>query len=230
MLKPQSWKEKLGTFARIGLIAGSVLLWTAVGVLAFIWSGTPATQEIITRNWLSKVISICIAVIQQVMMLQLGIVTAAIASLALESEEVAVGDVASVSIVRATAASTGAFVMAWQYLSLGSFRSAWRSRSFFLLLSAAILWCLSQFLFLIILTDVSLRPTAGHGSTVHLPFSLRYGVYPNFFIAPSTGAWHRKISNYASFAEYSEPPYEADGVSNTGATLRAFLPFATAQE
>lgn len=233
ILEPQSWKEKLGTFAIISLIAGSVLLWTAVGVLAFIWSGSPAIpawKEIITRNWLSKAISICITVIQQVMMLQIGIVTATIASLALESEDVAIGDVASVSIVRATAASTGAFVMAWQYLSRGSFRSAWRSRSFCLILSAALLWCLSQFLLLIILTDVSLRPTAGHGSTVHLPFNLRYSVYPNRFIAPSTGAWHRKISNYASFAEYSEPPYEADGVSDTGVTLRAFLPFATAQE
>lgn len=190
----------------------------------------PQWKEIITRNWLSKAISICITVIQQVIMLQLGIVTATIASLALESEDVAIGDVASVSIVRATAASTGAFVMAWQYLSRGSFRSAWRSRSFLLILLAALLWCLSQFLLLIILTDVSLRPTAGHGSTVHLPFNLRYSVYPNRFIASSTGAWHRKISNYASFAEYSEPPYEADGVSDTGPTLRAFLPFATAQE
>ncbi|KAK7700360.1 hypothetical protein SLS64_010968 [Diaporthe eres] len=50
------------------------------------------------------------------------------------------------------------------------------------------------------------------------------------FQEPSVGAWNRKISRYASFAEYSEPPYEADGVSDTGVTLRAFLPFGTAQD
>lgn len=246
--KPQSWKEKLGTFAIVGLIAGSVLLCASIGTLAFIWFGNPAIpawKEITARNWLSKAISICIGVIQQVMMLQLGIVTATLASLALESRDVVIGDVASVSAMRATATSTGVFVMAWQHLSRRSLRSARHSKGFFLIVSAALLWCLSQFLLLILLTDVSLRSTAGLVSTVHLPYNLHYNectpdgncvgstqfvVYPSTeFIYPSTGAWNRKVSKYTSFAEYSEPPYEADGVIDTGVTLRAFLPFGTAQ-
>ncbi|KAK0744387.1 hypothetical protein B0T21DRAFT_88022 [Apiosordaria backusii] len=44
------------------------------------------------------------------------------------------------------------------------------------------------------------------------------------------GTWTRKAGEYTTFAEYSEPPYEAEGVSDTGVTLRAFLPFQTAQE
>lgn len=245
--KPYSWKEKLGTFALVGLIAGSILLCAAVGTLAFMWFGSPAIpawKEITARNWLSKAISICIGVIQQVMMLQLGIVTATLASLALESRDVVIGDVASVSAMRATATSTGAFVMAWQYLSGGSFRSARHSINIFLIFSAALLWCLSQFLLLIILTDVSLRSTAGLASPASLPYSLHYNLTHHLvddagddvpivstqFRLPSMGAWRRKVSKYASFAEYSEPPYEADGVSDTGVTLRAFLPFRTAQD
>lgn len=240
--KPYSWKEKLGTFAIVFLIAGSLLLCAAVGTLAFIWFGSPAIpawKEITARNWLSKAISICIGVIQQVMMLQLGIVTATLASLALESGDIRIGDVASVSAMRASATSTGAFVMAWQYLSGASYRSARHSSNIFLILSAALLWCLSQFLLLIILTDVSLRSTAGLASSSSLPYSLHYnstgtkeggGVINTRFQRPSVGAWNRKISKYASFAEYSEPPYEADGVSDTGVTLRAFLPFGTAQD
>lgn len=246
--KPYSWKEKLGTLAIVGLIAGSVLLCASVGTLAFMWFGSPeipAWKEITARNWLSKAISICIGIIQQVMMLQLGIVTATLASLALESREVVISDVASVSAMRATATSTGAFIMAWQHLSRRSLRSARHSKSFFLIISAALLWCLSQFLMLILLTDVSLRSTAGLVSTVHLPYNLYYNecttdgnclgstqfvVYPSTqFIYPSAGAWNRKVSEYASFAEYSEPPYEADGVIDTGLTMRAFLPFSTAQ-
>lgn len=240
--KPHSWKEKLGTFAMVGLIAGYVLLCAAVGTLAFIWFGSPAIpawKEITARNWLSKAISICIGVIQQVMVLQLGIVTATLASLALESRDVMIGDVASVSTMRATATSTGAFVMAWQYISRGYYRSARHSRNIFLIVSATLLWCLSQFLLLIILTDVSLRSTAGLASSANLPFSLHYnftgtkegdGLIKTHFQDPSVGAWNRKVSKYASFAEYSEPPYEADGVSDTGITLRAFLPFGTAQD
>ncbi|KAL1858086.1 hypothetical protein Daus18300_010087 [Diaporthe australafricana] len=240
MPKPPSWKEKLGIFAMICLIVGSVLLCAAIAILAFLWFGNSAFtawKEIIARNWLFRAIFICIEVVQQVMMFQLGIVAATIASLALESGDVVVGDLASISTLRATTASTGAFVMAWQYLSHGSFRSAQHYKSFFLILSAALLWCLSQSFLLILLTDVSLRSTAGLVSTVELPYSLHYNEsyaddfysFSSRFIFPSTGAWNRKISNYASFAEYSEPPYEADGVSDTGVTLRAFLPFGTAQ-
>lgn len=242
MPTPRSWKDKLGTFAIIVLVTGSILLCAAVGTLSFLWFGgpdIPAWKEITARNWLSKAISICIGVIQQVMTLQLGIVTATIASLTLESGDVLIGDIASVSIMRATAASTGVFAMAWQYLSGGSLRSARQLSSLLLIFSAALLWCLSQFLLLILLTDVSLRSTAGLAGTVHLPYSLFYNLtyedsartsflLSNFFPG-STGAWHSHISDHASFAEYSEPPYEADGVSDTGVTLRAFLPFGTAQ-
>lgn len=240
--KPHSWKEMLGTFAKVGLIAGFGLLCAAVGTLAFMWFSSPAItawKEITARNWLPKAISICTGVVQQVLMLQLGTVTATLVSLALESKDVVIGDVASVSAMRATAPSTGAFVMAWQYLSGGSYRSARRSNNIFPILSAALLWCLSQFRLLIILTDVSLRSTAGLASPASLPYSFHYNTtyttagsfeaMHTHFQDPFVGAWNRKISKYASFAEYSEPPYEADGVSDTGVTLREFLPFSTAQ-
>lgn len=240
--KPYSWKEKLGTFAIVGLIAGSVLLCAAIGTLAFIWFGSPAIpawKEITARNWLSKAISICVGVIQQVMMLQLGIVTATLASLALESRDVVISDVASVSAMRATATSTGAFVMAWQYLSGGSYRTGRHSSNIFLILSAALLWCLSQFLLFIILTDVSLRSTPGLASPATLSYSSYFNITPRGsgvetvstqFQEANVGPWYRKASSYASFAEYSEPPYEAADVSDTGVTLRASLPFGTAQD
>lgn len=79
MPKTRSWIEKLGTFSIIVLIAGLILLCIAVGILSFLWFGgphIPAWKEITAKDWLSKTISICIGVIQQVMMLQLGIVAA----------------------------------------------------------------------------------------------------------------------------------------------------------
>lgn len=42
--------------------------------------------------------------------------------------------------------------------------------------------------------------------------------------------WSKKPSFYPTFAEYSEPPYEEEGMSDTGVTLRAFLPFVAAQD
>lgn len=139
--------------------------------------------------------------------------------------------------MRATAASTGAILMAWQYLSHGPFQIARHSRTFVLIVSAALLWCLSQFLLLILLSDVSLRSTAGLATTMNLSYNLNYTNMErasdfgyNGCMLPFIGAWHKKICQYASFAEYSEPAYEADGVSDTGVTLRAFLPFGTGQD
>lgn len=237
--KPLTWKEKLGTIAIVGLIAGSVLLCVAVGTLMFIWFGSPsisAWKELTARNWLSKAVSICIGVIQQVMVFQLGIVTAMIAALALESSDVAISDVASVSTMRATAAGTGAFVMAWQYLSRGLTYCVQHSQTLVLVFCAALLWCVSQFLLLILLTGVSLRSTAGLASTVALPYNLHYNVtnstniLSSRFIEPPAGAWLRRAPRYTQFAEYSETPYEAPGVSDTGVTLRAFLPFSTTRD
>lgn len=234
-----AWKEKLGTFALIGLIAGSVLLCVAVGTLMFIWFGNStmsAWKEITARNWLPKAVSICIGVIQQAILLQLGIAMAMIASLALESGDVAIGDVASVSTMRATGAGTGAFVMAWQYLSRGSTCCVRHSRTFVLVISAALIWCLSQFLLIILLTGMSLRSTPGVASTVTLPYNLHYNATNSSnslfsrFIEPPAGAWLRRTAAYTPFAEYSEPPYEAPGVSDTGVTLRAFLPFGTTRD
>ncbi|KAK5659442.1 hypothetical protein OQA88_643 [Cercophora sp. LCS_1] len=44
------------------------------------------------------------------------------------------------------------------------------------------------------------------------------------------GTWSRGPAFYPTFAEYSEPPFEAEGVVDTGLTLRAFIPFRATQD
>lgn len=231
-----TWREKTGWITTISLIFGTLLALAALAVLGFLWfghSGNRTWRAVMVGGWLSTAITICGGVIQQVVNLQLGVAAAMLASLALESRDVLLSDLASVSMLRATASATSVFTMFWQFLrrhwSARRVKRHWTGVSFLLILTL-LLWALNQFLLVIIVTDVALRPTDGEATNSSVPYSLHYflsGTSLQSRAIPNRGAWFTKPTAFAAFAEYSEPPYIANGVSDTGRTLRAFLPMKT---
>ncbi|KAK3938502.1 hypothetical protein QBC46DRAFT_317605 [Diplogelasinospora grovesii] len=84
----------------------------------------------------------------------------------------------------------------------------------------------------ILVSDLSLAYVPGAGQAVSTSYGFVYASNPNDSgtIVPQTSTWTRKADLYPTFAEYSESPFVANGVSDTGLTLRAFLPFQTAQD
>ncbi|ROV99087.1 hypothetical protein VMCG_06646 [Cytospora schulzeri] len=248
-LRRLTWREKIDCITTVSLIAGTLLALAALSVLFFLWfghSGNWYWRAVMVGGWLSTAVTICGGVIQQVLNLQLGVAVAMLASLALESRDVLLNDLASVSIIRATAAATSVFTMLWHF-----FRRLWTARQaerrwtgiLLLLLLTLLLWALNQFLLVILVSDVALRPTIGDTTRASVPYSLHYAlpgtenvsdsqVYASNVLTsraiPNRGAWFTKPSAFTAFAEYSEPPFVADGVSDTGRTLRAFLPMRTA--
>lgn len=243
-----TWREKIDWITTASLVAGTLLALAALSVLAFLWfggSGNGTWKAIVVGGWLSTAITICGGVIQQVVNLQLGVIAAMLASLALESRHVLLNDLASVSIIRATAAATSVFTMLWHF-----FRRLWTARQadhqwtgiIFLLILTLLIWVLNQFLLVILVSDVALRPTIGDTTNSSVPYSLHYSLplannatQPQVFAGNvllsrailNNGAWFTKPTAFTAFAEYSEPPFIADGVSDTGRTLRAFLPMRT---
>lgn len=150
--RPLTWREKVDWITTVSLIAGTLLNLTALAVLGFFWFGNSDNRywrTVMVGGWLSTAITICGGVIQQVVNIQLGAAVAMLASLALESRDVLLNDLASVSIIRATAAATSVFTMLWQF-----FRRLWAARQaerqwtgiFLLLMLVLLLWLLNQFL------------------------------------------------------------------------------------
>jgi hypothetical protein len=84
----------------------------------------------------------------------------------------------------------------------------------------------------ILFTDIKLGSIATHSNSSEVNFGF---IYHNQTITDYGGqesvllrasAWNLKPPSYHVFAEYTENPFMQQGVSDTGLTLRAFLPYA----
>ena len=91
-----------------------------------------------------------------------------------------------------------------------------------------------QAITIILTSDIGLQPIPGYSKLSETAFgfnyfSLNYTNTVEPIYTPGT-TWSRKAAVYPTFAEYSEPPFIANGVSDTGVTLRAFLPYSSEQD
>jgi hypothetical protein len=102
-----------------------------------------------------------------------------------------------------------------------------------LVFTAASVWVLIQTTSIILVNDIELGPVPGKPQSINLAVGFEYNNNtPQYAKDPSllsTSTWLQKPPFYPTFAEYSESPYFSDGIVDTGLTLRAFLPFDTAE-
>jgi hypothetical protein len=88
---------------------------------------------------------------------------------------------------------------------------------------------------IVLISDIGLTSVPGKAISVGIPIGMTYqttntDASPRNEVLPRYTTWLSKPPFYPTFAEYSEAPFIADGVSDTGVTLRAFLPFAASQD
>ena len=234
--------QKLGKISIFLLICGTILVLAAVGVLWFLWVGNSQSSlwhEIIIQDWLIKTVTICSEVIKQVVTFQLGIAGAMLAALVLERFQVPLPQVASISMMRAGSGSGKLLSLSWKRLRGKHFSINEIQLSALILLGAMILGMI-QATSLVLISDVGLATVPGKSSSMDLNIGFTYwnltsgdntGAYtPEAPILPRGTTWSKKPPFYPTFAEYSEPPSIQDGVDDTGLTLRAFLPFTSAQD
>lgn len=229
--------RKFSKMAIVMLILGTILILATLGFLAFLWFAGPKSRlwhEVITRDWLVKAVTISTEIIKQAVTFQLGVVSAMLAALALERFQVPLPQVASISMMRAGTGSG-------QLLSLSKHRF---HRQCFkttqigittLILTATTIFALIQAISIVLISDIGLEPIPGKANSTEMNIGFTYNT-PNYTNVPQSEVllrgttWLRKPPYYPTFAEYSEPPFVADGVDDTGLTLRGFLPFLATQD
>ena len=158
-----------------------------------------------------------------------------LAALALERGEVLLGNAASVTMMRNGLGSGKLLSLSKKQLRN---RKAMKGSSLtipcLILLETKIL-AFIQVITIILTSDIGLRPIPGYPKSSETTFGFTY-ITPNYTNVPQSRvlsrgtSWSRKASVYPNFTEYSESPFIEDGVSDTGLTLRAFLPYASAQD
>ena len=232
-----SWVKQLGKMAIFILILGTAVIIGAISFTGFLWFASYDNRTwhtIIVRDWLTESITILSESIKQAVNFQVGIGGAMLAALALERGEVLLGNAASLTMMRNGLGSGKLLSLSKQQLKGKKIMKSSSSTVPFLVLLETMILAFIQAITIILTSDIGLQPIPGYPNPSTAAFGFTY-ITPNNSNIPQSRilshstSWSRKASIYPTFAEYSEPPFIEDGVSDTGLTLRAFLPYSSAQ-
>lgn len=161
------------------------------------------------------------------MSFQIAVFVAILASLALERGEVRLPHLASTTMMRASPGSGDILGFLWHQLQTVFLTGHRRLLLLvFLGLLISIVLGITQIISILLINDINLRLVPGPSSVTD--WAVGYTSVGS--VIDHEGTWIPPPQVYSTFAEYSEPPYVADGVVDTGKTLRAFLPFAVQQQ
>lgn len=225
-----SWVKRLGKMAIVILMLGTAVILGTVSFTGFLWFASHNNRTwhaIVVRDWLTESVTILAEAIKQAVNLQIGIGGAMLAALALERGDALLGNTASLTMMRNGLGSGKLLSLSKKQLRN---RKAMNGSSFtipcLILLETTIL-AFIQAITIILTSDIGLQPIPGYLTSSETAF----GFASNSTHVISRGtSWSHKAPSYPTFAEYSEPPFIEDGISDTGLTLRAFLPYSSAQD
>ena len=229
---PISLYGKLGALTTAILIGGTICIATATGFLWFLWLAdysNSAWHHIVYNNWFTRCVSLSGLVIRTAVSLQASAATSMLASLALERTGVLLLHFASVSLTRHS--NGGPYMLAWWLLKT-FIRSPQRWANAIvpaLITVLTILTIAIQFTTTVLLSDVNSIVIPGLSNELKLATNFAYtnGTIP---VVTRGTTWIMKPPFYPVFAEYHEDaPETPDGVSDTGLTLRAFVPLQVQQ-
>ncbi|KAL1613943.1 hypothetical protein SLS54_010153 [Diplodia seriata] len=215
------------------LSISTIIIVAAMALLAYLWAKQKDTSTaghlwrlVVVGSWLPQVITLCTLALRWATAVQLCIFTSMLASVAVESYQVTLSQVMAVSVMRATSAEPPELL--WALLQ-GNRYILWGIRTIALTTMLMLLQTSFQFSSTILLSD--LHPGLVRGDAA--PREVRYGlsdVLKDKLGSDAMGnPWNFKPPSWPSFAEFSEPAVEADGLKDTGFVLRALLPLEAAQ-
>ena len=229
--------KRIGAITLTILIVCPLLIVASMAFLAFLWFSSrdnPTWRYIVVKDHLMTVVSGFGKVLETSLQFLVGTSCAMLASLLLEGFHVILRDVAAISATRTYGGSANLFMMLWKQIRGGGPPG---TRNWYLILLCSLttlVMLFSQTVTVILNTDIGLASLAGYQNTDSLAYGFRINetnivVPASDYIEYHGSTWSKKPSVLPTFAEYSRPPVEQDGVSDTGVTLRAFLPYASQQ-
>lgn len=231
--KRRPFWEKLGYYNTAILVFGTWAIIIALAVLFFIWGGIaharkthyfPAfwTNLIETRRFATRTVTLVSVVIRLATATQLGVFTAAMASLILERVGVATQDLPSISMIRCL--NVGPHALA---LSVSNSKMTRELLPYGILIFLAILDAFAlQFTSTILLSDFGRVEMTMATKTGKFLFGFDRNATEDSAVGYSgMDMWQSSPQSYQRFAEYSSGATKGSNYVDTGSALRAFLPF-----
>ncbi|OAL49745.1 hypothetical protein IQ07DRAFT_644885 [Pyrenochaeta sp. DS3sAY3a] len=229
--------EKLGLY-NIGIIVlGTIAIAVAVGFLAFLWAGAATAiqngnpvqlwHDIVDRAWATRLVTLSSVLIRVATAAQLGVFTAIIAAIILETVGVPTRDFALLSIVRTL--NTGPQSLSQNILH--SMRGGAQIGYSIIIILAMINALALQFTSTILLTDFGTATVVFGNHKQNVSFGISYSdALGGTEIYKGVNMWKTGTSTYPRFAEYHEPGSNTKDYMDTGKTYRGFLPFSSSED
>ncbi|KAH7210627.1 hypothetical protein BKA60DRAFT_639227 [Fusarium oxysporum] len=208
--------DKNAVFAMTG---GLLIIFICVAFLCFLWFGNEDNsvwRHIVITNWVSRSITITSLILRWSVTAQAVVMTSMIAALLLQMSQTPLTQAAAVSL--AVCSNRGPHELIFRLPhSLGS-------RSWLFWLVVLLMTCITT---LLQFTSTALLSDVGSGIIIDSQsLKISYGINSSFggSLAASGGYIDARPLSYPAFAEYTEPASPRDGITDTGLSIRAFLP------
>ncbi|KAI8941765.1 hypothetical protein NX059_002968 [Plenodomus lindquistii] len=209
--------RRIGRLPCFLLASSAVGIFAFVGYISFLWfaaDDNATWKNVALAGWTTRSIAIAAVVLRTAITAQSGIACSMIASILLEGPGVALPELATVSIMRAAAPAPYTL---FGHIYAGTKFTSWWATSLAAVLTITTLFL--QFTSTVLLSDVGTGLVTAHLAPypIHIPSVLQ--VFGDF-------KWNVGVRQYPAFAEYVEGMVAngSSGISDTGLTLRAFLP------
>jgi hypothetical protein len=212
--------QRIGWLTTIILIASTLTMLAAIGMLCFLWWADPlnmAWRSILIKGWLPPSITLSSAVMRWSIGSQATFPTSMLAASILERKGTTIYHTAALSIIRYV--NRGPFGLLQLF-----FQGMIKARKFRALLTVFLLTCtslFSQFTSTILLQDLHEGVFIGLETNFSIPNGYAKSV-PDWSPTPN---YQKAIPrSYPMFAEYPGAPQRTDGIDDTGNSLRWLLP------
>jgi hypothetical protein len=226
--------RRLGWLMVLAIIGGTLGILGILGFWSFLWFADSANSTwytIMAGDHIKVIVAITAEFTNQMVNAMLGAESSMLIALALERAEVLFPNLASAASSRKGTGSTKSITMSWKIVR-GKWPRGMDIRLPLLILLITILKALTIGTHTVLLSDIRLDqlPLRPNSTKAYFGFSeinqSNITVLGTPHVAAKRSPWLLKPAAYPAFAEYAEPPIQQDGVSDTGLTLRAFLPLA----
>jgi hypothetical protein len=214
--------QRIGWYGQLALVGGTVCILAALSFLCFLWfsdSQNAAWRHLAIEGWMTRSITVTAIVIRVMVAAQAAVATSAIAALLLQRHEVALPQIAPISLIRAN--NTGPYSLLWRITSKQCFRATPLSILFLTILTTTTIS--SQFTSTILLSNVRAATIQNTPQSINITYG--FEEWPTNDASP--GVQLLELSSFAAFAEYTEPATPVQGVHDTGLTLRALFPITS---
>ncbi|KAF6827003.1 hypothetical protein CPLU01_09377 [Colletotrichum plurivorum] len=222
----------LGLLLKIGAVLSLAVLAAASGFISWLWWSPPEDERwrnwVLTPNCLQLSITVTGVISRTAISFLATLATAMIASVAIERRGVPLHTVARASIARSGV--SGPLSLAQLALEQAVETTVRALLAVLILTTIA-----AQLTSTILLTDLRQQPIVSHPRQIPNSHNLilsdldpAQNAQKQLVVIDSSGSEHlaqRPLSS-ETFAEYSAPGVQLDGVDDTGPTVRAFLPIA----